>query len=433
MTNTTVADFANELKRPADALLEQLHAAGVGKRSTTDVLTDSDKQQLLTYLEASHGTGAARKKITLTKKTTSEIKQADASGKARTIQVEVRKKRTFIKREDEVVPAAPAPAAEAAAPAARAPAPAPIIDAAEQARRDEEARRHAELLRRQAEEQAEKRRLREEQERAAAEQARLAAQAVEQAAQAEPAPPAVTVAASEPEAPAAAAVQAETTKAEPADVPAAAVAPSAEDEAALAREHEAKRRKALAEAEAIRAMMNAPRKVLVAKKPDEGKAAAGTTATKAKAGAAAGATLNKAGIVETVRGRNGGRRIRRELGEELGMGERRAESRCVLPYRIVQVGRAIADGAMKLGRDETRLALHELGIVFPCRQKGRLISSIQREHVDEDHGFSLDAELLLDGELLIHGLQERHAGFRSIRRLGAFKLMARWHEPATSS
>ncbi|MFC3305376.1 translation initiation factor IF-2 [Ottowia pentelensis] len=293
MTNTTVADFANELKRPADALLEQLHAAGVGKRATTDVLTDSDKQQLLTYLEASHGTGAARKKITLTKKTTSEIKQADASGKARTIQVEVRKKRTFIKREDEVAPPAPAPApaAEAAAPAAPAPAPAPIIDAAEQARRDEEARRRRELQRRQAEEQAEKRRLREEQERqAAAEQARLAAQAAEQAAaQAAPAPAAAPASIGEPEAPAAEPVKAEPAQAEPAAAPAAAVAPSAEDEAALAREHEAKRRKALAEAEAIRAMMNAPRKVLVAKKPDEGKAAAGTTAAKAKAGAAGAA------------------------------------------------------------------------------------------------------------------------------------------------
>ena len=163
MTNTTVAEFANELKRPADALLEQLQAAGVGKSATSDVLTDADKQRLLTFLETSHGTGAARKKITLIKKTTSEIKQADASGKARTIQVEVRKKRTFIKRDDEVAPApAPAPAAVEPAPApqeaAPAPAPTPIIDAAEQARRDDEARRQAELMRLQTELQAEKRR-----------------------------------------------------------------------------------------------------------------------------------------------------------------------------------------------------------------------------------------------------------------------------------
>ncbi|HNK20339.1 MAG TPA: translation initiation factor IF-2 associated domain-containing protein, partial [Piscinibacter sp.] len=121
MTTITVSDFANELKRPADALLEQLQAAGVAKKSVSDALTDSDKQQLLNYLQASHGTGATRKKITLTKKTTSEIKQADATGKARTIQVAVRKKRTFIKRDEDAAPA-PAPAV---APAAPAPAPAP--------------------------------------------------------------------------------------------------------------------------------------------------------------------------------------------------------------------------------------------------------------------------------------------------------------------
>ena len=174
MTNITVADFANELKRPTDTLMEQLQAAGVSKQSASDALTDADKQKLLNYLQASHGTDAsARRKITLTKKTTSEIKQADATGKARTIQVEVRKKRTFIKRDDE--PAAPAPApmpeeVEAPAPVAATPA-APLIDAAEQARRDDEARRQSELMRRQEEEAAEKRRQREENERRSAESA----------------------------------------------------------------------------------------------------------------------------------------------------------------------------------------------------------------------------------------------------------------------
>ena len=99
-----------------------------------------------------------RKKITLVKKSTSEIKQADSTGKARTIQVEVRKKRTFIKRDegaDTAVVEAPEPEV-AAAPAA------PRIDEAELARREEEARRQAELIRRQEEELAEKRRLREE-------------------------------------------------------------------------------------------------------------------------------------------------------------------------------------------------------------------------------------------------------------------------------
>ncbi|HRM54178.1 MAG TPA: translation initiation factor IF-2 N-terminal domain-containing protein, partial [Ottowia sp.] len=285
MTNITVADFANELKRPTDTLMEQLQAAGVSKQSASDALTDADKQKLLNYLQASHGTDAsARRKITLTKKTTSEIKQADATGKARTIQVEVRKKRTFIKRDDE--PAAPAPMPvpeEVEAPARVAATPAaPLIDAAEQARRDDEARRQSELMRRQEEEAAEKRRQREENERRSAESASPAS--TDDA----PAQPA-------PEPTAEPAVVAEAPAPSPAEAPPAPVAPSPQAEAERAREQEANRRKALAEAEAIRAMMSAPRKVLVAKKPEEKKAdaaakgtlhkPAGTAAAKTGAGA----------------------------------------------------------------------------------------------------------------------------------------------------
>ena len=101
MAVTTVAQFAAELNRPAATLLEQLQSAGVVKQSAEDVLTEGDKERLLTFLRSSHGTaGAERKKITLTRKSTSEIKQADASGRARTIQVEVRKKRVFVKRDE---------------------------------------------------------------------------------------------------------------------------------------------------------------------------------------------------------------------------------------------------------------------------------------------------------------------------------------------
>ena len=106
MSLNTVAEFAAELKRTPDTLLEQLQAAGVPKRSVSDELTETDKQQLLSHLQSSSGVGGERKKITLTKRSTSEIKQADASGKASTIQVEVRKKRTFIQREDPVEVAA---------------------------------------------------------------------------------------------------------------------------------------------------------------------------------------------------------------------------------------------------------------------------------------------------------------------------------------
>lgn len=78
--------------RPLIPCCSRLKAAGVDKADAADVLTEGDKQRLLSHLQVSHGSGA--KKITLTKKSTSEIKQADSSGRARTIQVEVRKKRT---------------------------------------------------------------------------------------------------------------------------------------------------------------------------------------------------------------------------------------------------------------------------------------------------------------------------------------------------
>ncbi len=324
MTNTTVAEFANELKKPTDTLLEQLQAAGVAKSAASDALTDNDKQKLLDYLHTSHGTQAAsRKKITLTKKSTSEIKQADATGRARTIQVEVRKKRTFIKRDDELV-APPSVVEEAPAPTP-APAPvAPILDEAEKARREAESRRHSELMRRQEEEQTEKRRLREEQEQerqnaARASGAAAAASApvpaptpapVSESAPASVSAPvaapepvqAVTVAkevskeetpavlakvesvkveepkmvpakaeAAKPEAPKAPAQSVAAATVVVAPAPAVAAPSSADDEAARLLDQEARRRKALAEAEAIRNMMNAPRRVLVAKKPEEPK------------------------------------------------------------------------------------------------------------------------------------------------------------------
>ena len=153
MAVTTVAQLAAELNRSATALLEQLQQAGVGKASTDDALTEVDKERLLDYLRTSHGTtGGDRKKITLTRKSTSEIKQADASGKARTIQVEVRKKRTFIKRDD-----APGGGMEEQTQAS--------LEQAELVRRELEAEQQAEALRQQEAELEEKRRLREEQAR----------------------------------------------------------------------------------------------------------------------------------------------------------------------------------------------------------------------------------------------------------------------------
>jgi len=269
MTSTTVAELAAELNKPTTLLLEQLSAAGVPKSAGSDPVNESDKQMLLNHLKAAHGTaGGERKKITLVKKSTSEIKQADATGRARTIQVEVRKKRTFIKRDDDVA----VPEAQAAEEAPAAPA-APVIDHEELARREEEARRQAELIRRQEEELAAKRQQREAEEARAAEAARREAEAAaaaeaERARQAAEKPAAVAAAAPAPAAAPAVDQKAADAKAEAVRVEAARVADAKKAEDQRAQELMERRRKAEAEAASIRAMMATPAKTLVAKKPE---------------------------------------------------------------------------------------------------------------------------------------------------------------------
>src|SRR5690606_16583561 len=119
MPSNTVAQFAVELKMPANVLLEQLRAAGVNLSSVDDPVTDADKARLLESLRRAHG-GGEGKKITLTRRQTSEIRQADSSGRSRTIQVEVRKKRVFVKR-DPAELAAEARQGQEAAPVAALP------------------------------------------------------------------------------------------------------------------------------------------------------------------------------------------------------------------------------------------------------------------------------------------------------------------------
>ena len=241
MAHTTIEQFATELKMPAGALLEQLAAAGVGTKKAGDKLTEQDKTRLLDYLRKQHGAAAEpKKRITLTRKQTSEIKAPDASGKARTIQVEVRKKRVLVRREEgeaapaheeagappvEAAPVVEAPAAEVpaveapveppvvevpvveapapeSAPAVTAPAPsappAPRshLSAAEIASREAESRKQQELFARQEEdirrkqEEAERRRVKAEETAKAA--AEAAAKAAEAEAKAKAAPAAKT-------------------------------------------------------------------------------------------------------------------------------------------------------------------------------------------------------------------------------------------------
>ncbi len=163
MSQSSVAQFASELGLPPPLLLEQLGAAGVSKKSADDVLTEQDKTQLLDYLRRSHGAQEPKGKITLTRKETTEIKKADSTGKARTIQVEVRKKRVFVKRDAVEAPAPEIKVVEEAKPEAVQPeaikpeavkpavaSPSPALTAEQIAKREEEARRQAELMARQA-------------------------------------------------------------------------------------------------------------------------------------------------------------------------------------------------------------------------------------------------------------------------------------------
>jgi translation initiation factor IF-2 len=345
MAVTTVAQFAAQLGRPTTALIEQLQSAGVTKQSPDDALTESDKERLLDFLRTAHGTavGGERKKITITKKTSTEIKQADASGRARTIQVEVRKKRTFVKRDDA------SPATEETGPSA---------EELDLQRREEEASAQAEAIRKQEEELAESRRQREEQERVARETAEAAAAAAATARAAEEA--AAAAAAAETAAALAKAAALETPRpaktkaaakaeadlanrkspkpaAKPAEEPVAAkpveaapevpaeppkpaepakpllrvvkAADKAAEDNAKADDLARRRKAAEAEAAAIRAMMAGPKKVLVAKKPEEpAKAEAAKEAIKgtihkptAKPGAPGAATVAKPGDKKQVK------------------------------------------------------------------------------------------------------------------------------------
>ena len=105
MANVTVAQFAEVLKVPVDKLLSQLDEAGIKVEGAKDTISDDAKMELLTFLRRSHGqedekaTVAAPRRITLKRKSQSELRLAGAQGRSRTVNVEVRRKRTYIKRD----------------------------------------------------------------------------------------------------------------------------------------------------------------------------------------------------------------------------------------------------------------------------------------------------------------------------------------------
>ena len=136
----TVEKFANELGLPIDLLLDQLKSAGVKIDKPEDLLSEDDKSSLLEYLRSMRGGDQKPKaKITLTRKQNTEIKKTNVGGQARTIQVEVRKKRTLVKPEDTTKTTKEQNVS-----------PKIIVDDNQKAMREDEARRHAALAEAQA-------------------------------------------------------------------------------------------------------------------------------------------------------------------------------------------------------------------------------------------------------------------------------------------
>ncbi|TDI80662.1 MAG: translation initiation factor IF-2 [Betaproteobacteria bacterium] len=156
MAQTKVEQFANELGLLPAALLEQLQAAGVNKQLAKDSLTEKDKALLLDYLRKAHGTKMGKSKITLTRRQTSEIRKSDSTGRAHTIQVEVRKKRVFVQRDLSESATRKSDFDKPASSPAPKLFPVPSVDAAQQALRQEEAKKQAELIARQTAEIKEK-------------------------------------------------------------------------------------------------------------------------------------------------------------------------------------------------------------------------------------------------------------------------------------
>ena len=109
MTDVTIRQFADVVGLPVDRLLVQLGEAGLSIADADDTISDQEKMQLLTYLRRSHGRsevagagGATQpKKVTLKRRSHSELRTTAARGSsAKTVSVEVRKKRTYVKRTD---------------------------------------------------------------------------------------------------------------------------------------------------------------------------------------------------------------------------------------------------------------------------------------------------------------------------------------------
>jgi translation initiation factor IF-2 len=179
MSDITVKQLAEDVGIPVDLLLSQLGQASLPKSGAEDIITEEEKRKLLTHLRESHGktrnsTGGGPKKITLKRKTVTELKQPSSAGRstgrgpaqrgvaAKTVSVEVRRKRTYVKRgavsEDQQSVAEAEAARKALDEQAQQRA---VVEAENKARQEAEERRRQEALAEQQAAEEEERRQRE--------------------------------------------------------------------------------------------------------------------------------------------------------------------------------------------------------------------------------------------------------------------------------
>jgi len=136
MSEVTVKQLADTVGAPVDRLLKQMQEAGLAHENDQSAVTEEEKQTLLAYLKRSHGSDdRTPKKITLKRKTVGKLKTGQGRG-SRTVNVEVRRKRTYVKREDAQ--------AEESAPAAAASRPGQAELEAQRIRAEDLARQTAE-------------------------------------------------------------------------------------------------------------------------------------------------------------------------------------------------------------------------------------------------------------------------------------------------
>jgi len=153
MAEVTVSDLAKSVGASEERLLTQMKEAGLKHKSADELVSDEEKQVLLDYLKNLHGAAPRdTKKITLKRKKVETLKTGATTGK-KTVSVEVRKKRTYVKRSDEEIKAQ----AEAEEEAERLREEAPKTTSSDKAVDDAEQRRIAAMEARRKAEEAEKR------------------------------------------------------------------------------------------------------------------------------------------------------------------------------------------------------------------------------------------------------------------------------------